>query len=355
MAKESAANETANESEAVMTLANEFKPDDGGWVQLAPYGRFRHAYGTQLFEKSDAETICNEFKSPLNILGRVMGLPWYIGHPDHKAFADKYKDTRAYGRVKELAAREDGLYGKVKFNDDGKKLLADEAFHGHSVNWMFKKVAGFIRPTALKSVGFTNEPNIPTMPLAAANEEEVKAEPGDEWSKLRPSLVEKLKLAADATGDVIVNRIAELQGVADQAAANETTVTKASEDLAAANEQIKKLTDDFAAERKERTKLILDHAITSGALPVAQRGQWEESLANEFTAELPKLQALKPRMNTQSQVGKLGERNATTLTLQSERESAVNEIMTKDKCDYATAYCAARKAKPTLFPETPKA
>jgi len=100
-------------------------------------------------------------------------LPWYIGHPDHPAFSDRYKDTRAYGRIKELEARDDGLWASVKFGNEGESLIADESFHGHSVNWFLRedpKQKGVWRPYKLKSVGFTNEPNIPVPPLTSANE-----------------------------------------------------------------------------------------------------------------------------------------------------------------------------------------
>jgi hypothetical protein len=89
---------------------------------------------------------------------------------DHEPLKQRYRDTRAYGRVKELAARADGLYGRVKFNATGRQIVADEMFHGHSVNWGMKKIGGKWHPFRLKSVGWTNEPQIPVAPVTAANE-----------------------------------------------------------------------------------------------------------------------------------------------------------------------------------------
>lgn len=143
------------------------------WVCLAPYGDWPNAQGLQRFQKPDAVAIVNEFNSLLNTPQRILGAPWYIGHPDHPAFNERYKDTKAYGRIKTLEAREDGLWAGIKFNPDGERLIADEAFHGHSVNWFLKQDAAdkrAWRPFRLKSVGFTNEPNIPVSPVTLANE-----------------------------------------------------------------------------------------------------------------------------------------------------------------------------------------
>lgn len=157
-------------------FGNEFSvatSDRMRWVCVAPYGDWPNKQGLQRFTKADAQAICNEFHSVLNTPQRILGAPWYVGHPDHPAFNERYKDTKAYGRIKKLEAREDGLWAGVRFNGDGEKLIADEAFHGHSVNWFLKqddRDKRAWRPFRLKSVGFTNEPNIPVNPVTTANE-----------------------------------------------------------------------------------------------------------------------------------------------------------------------------------------
>jgi hypothetical protein len=143
------------------------------WAMLAPYGDWPNKQGLQRLEKADAQNIVNEFKKVTSLPKRVLGLPWYIGHPDHPAFNERYKDTKAYGRIKDLEARDDGLWAGVRFGSEGESMIADEAFGGHSVNWFLKEdpnEKGVWRPVRLKSVGFTNEPNIPVPPVTAANE-----------------------------------------------------------------------------------------------------------------------------------------------------------------------------------------
>ena len=156
----------------VMEAANATDPTSN-WIQISPYGDFPHTGGLQRFTKDDANSIIKDFNGPLSILKKTlgMGIPIYVGHPDHADFKAKYTDTKAYGRVKELQARDDGLWGNVKWSTAGKTMVNEEQFHGHSVNWRVRKDAeGNWRPFAIKSIGFTNEPNIPVMPITHANE-----------------------------------------------------------------------------------------------------------------------------------------------------------------------------------------
>jgi hypothetical protein len=190
-----AANESAATEEAFVgwqLFANEYNASQKlNLVQLSPFGRFPNAVGLQIFNKGDADAIANEFHSAPSMGVKALGLPWYVGHPDHPAFKEQYKDTKAYGRIKDLQVRHDpnctacedfanqesatpckdhGLFGCVKWSDDGKDLIANQSYHGHSTNWRMKKNgAGEWHPFSLKSVGFTNEPNIPVPAITAAN------------------------------------------------------------------------------------------------------------------------------------------------------------------------------------------
>ena len=167
-ANESLANEGATCEQ--VSFVNELR-SDGNWIQLSPYGDWPHPDGTQRFTKADATNCVNEFNSLANTLNRVMGLPFYIGHPDHPAFKARYTDTKAYGRMKQLEAREDGLWANMKWSQAGKDMVNEEQFHGHSVNWRVRKGAdGFWHPFSVKSAGFSNEPNIPVQPITHANE-----------------------------------------------------------------------------------------------------------------------------------------------------------------------------------------
>ena len=199
---ETLANKSPESEEDSFFLVNQVSPGADNWVQLSPFGDTHNvdAKGKkviQRFGKSEAETICNQFASPLNKILQPLGVPWYIGHPDHARFKGKagHTDTRAKGRIKSMEVRHDavcelcntkegspcrdhGLFAQVKWNHQGEEIIANEEFHGHSTNWGVARDKqpengmAVARPVYLKSVGFTNDPNILVAPITLANESE---------------------------------------------------------------------------------------------------------------------------------------------------------------------------------------
>jgi hypothetical protein len=175
------------------------------WVQVSPFGDFANGNNgkrvIQRFAKEDAETIANAFNAGNGkVTGQPFGVPFYIGHPDHPAFRSQpgHSDPKSYGRGKQMEVRHDpacglcntfanatgdaeaspcpthGLFVRVDWNEEGKKLIANESFHGHSVNWgaiPAGKENGMpvYRPVTVKSIGLTNQPNIPVKPASLAN------------------------------------------------------------------------------------------------------------------------------------------------------------------------------------------
>lgn len=342
-----AANEAAAEQDAI-SAANEAR-QDGDWVQLAVYGDWPNTAGLQRFQKEDAINVVNEFKRFLNTPQRVMGAPWYIGHPDHDGFKDKYKDTRAYGRIKDLQARDDGLFAQVKWSDAGKKLVEDEAYNGHSVNWAIRRQGNAWRPFRLKSVGFTNEPNIPVTPVTAANENQTIME--------KTKLIAVLGLAATATDADIEKALGDLKttNAANETKAGELTSQVTSLTLAKTTAETTAANEKTAREKavKKASGVLLDNAITTGRLTKADRAQWEEKFAaNEFDGVATELAALKPKLNTTSKTNGLGARNAEqrgSTEKSTQIREAVNERMEKHKETYAVAWQVVKKQKPELF------
>lgn len=349
----------ANEAPEVITdtlaLANEsaaLKPTDG-WVMLAPYGRFDNAQGMQEFLREDADAIVNEFKSLANLPQRLLGLPWYIGHPDHPRFTDKYKDTRAYGRIKELDARADGLFANVKWSAAGKQLLEDEAFHGHSVNWKVRKSGSVHRPFSLKSVGFTNEPQIPVAPAMANETQTTTTMP--KW--LIDMLVAAGLMKAEGTEE---NAKSALQGLIDNAGklpAAEKAKTEA--ETALANEKALRTTAEkakadadtaFANERKARAGDLLSAAEKDGRILPADRAKWEGEFANEFTGTATKLAAAKSEMKTtRTTPDYLAKRTAPSKSKIEQVQEFVNERMNSTKETYDVAFSWVQTNKPELF------
>lgn len=353
-----AANETAVESDGI-TAVNEIKRD-GDWVQLAPFGQFPNVVGLQHFQKAEAQDVVNEFQSVLNTPSRLLGLPWYIGHPDHEPMKQRYKDTKAYGRIKELSVRDDGLYGRVKFSEAGKKLIEDEAFHGHSVNWAMRKgPSGKWHPFRLKSVGWTNEPQIPVAPITAANEQQ---------NAMREKLLKQLGLAADATDDQIAAAVAGLQ---TKTAANEATIATLTTERDGEKNKVVTLTTQLATEtgkvtsaqteaaneRNRSRDLLIAQGVREGKILVGEQEAWKTKFDTKFADAVNELSAAKAKINTQNKVTGLGVRNANLNTDRSQQiQDAVNERRAKFPAEpYDQSYAAVKRSKPELFAEATQA
>jgi hypothetical protein len=341
----------ANEAvEELRLIGNEFQVAPDGWVQLAPYGDFPHGDGLQRFTIEDARTLVNEFNGLLNTPQRLLGLPWYIGHPDHPAFKGRYTDTRAYGRIKALEAREDGLFANVKWSPAGEDLIKSEAFHGHSVNWGARREGSVFRPVRLKSVGFTNEPNIPVAPVTLANEAE---------TLMKTQLIEKLGLPADATDEQILaavdlaNEAKRNEATAKEAAVNafaKEQIAKAEAETALANEQTAKAEAEraLANERAARIGLILDGAIRDGKITAADRDTWKSGMEADFDGKVAELANAKPVMKTGARTENLGQRKESSAASDKVVELC-NERMAKHGEDWTTAWAAVKREHPALF------
>ena len=154
------------------------------YLQLSPVGIFPHARGYQNVDAGALSALVKNFNSFLARLGRrFAGVPFYIGHPDVPGYENIYTDRKAYGWIMDLELREDGLYGWPKWSAAGQDLIANGHFKFLSPYWEATKIGmkdgkPMFRPTVLISVGLTNEPNLPVLPLANSSDRaEEAAEP----------------------------------------------------------------------------------------------------------------------------------------------------------------------------------
>jgi len=178
----------------IVGLSNDFQISSDNWVQVAPYGEYPHPGPKgkngkplkpngclQRYDKTSALAMVNEFDSWVSKIGQKLfgGRAWYIGH--HDVDPVKYPDPKAYGWIMKLANRDDGLYVLIDWTPEGEKLKGDKAFKFFSPYWNVRETKEVLEdgrtvvvPIRLNSIGFTNEPNIPVIPLA--NEEEKRTE-----------------------------------------------------------------------------------------------------------------------------------------------------------------------------------
>jgi hypothetical protein len=341
----------ANEAvEEIVYMANEARIE-GDWIMLAPYGEFRNAKGLQRITKADAESLANEYNnSLLSMPTRMLGVPIFKGHPDHEHFKNRDQDTMAYGRVKKLEARPEGLFANAKWGKKGRELIEDEAFSHPSANFgMVPRGDGSWRPVRLNSVGLTNNPNLPVPPISMANEEQNFMD--------RKKLAKRLGLAEDATDEQIDAALAQREtALANEQTARQTAETNFANEQAETKRLKAGLQTAEAAAKAARTKaagVLIAAAMSAGKVLAAEKAQWETDFANatDFDSVATKLEGLKPKIHTKAKSEGLGQRNTQGPERVLKVQDFVNERMEKHGEDYLTAYRAVKAAKPDLFTE----
>ncbi len=310
------------------------------WIEV-PFGNHDHREGLQVLDRESAEAIVESFREE-KASKRFAGLPIYVGHPDHPAFADAYKDKSAKAWIKEIALAPGALRLRTHWNASGRHLVANEEYKYFSPTWGAIPIAGrsaAYRPVRLKSVGLTNEPNIGVMPLT--NEKETPMQ------TLPPWLVKLLGLADDATEEHVKEKLAEVMKRLDE--------SEKANALQLANEQTARagLEAAFANERKARVELLVGSAISQGRITLADRERTLTELANaapeSFEARAAELASRAPVLRTgAAHTAHLGQRkessDAATAVL-----TLVNARMDQNREDYDTAFARVRKDKPELF------
>jgi vacuolar-type H+-ATPase subunit I/STV1 len=230
----------------------------------------------------------------------------------------------------------------------------------------------------LKSVGFTNEPNIPVPPITRANEKRADNNNEENKDKKMDELIKQELLAAGiiqpgATDDDVRSGVKSLcnerKDLRSKVTGLESKVTET--ETALANEKTAREAADtakataltaLANERKERATLVVDAAITRGAVPTGEREAKIEALANEadeekFSTALTALANESGKaMKTGSTVGNLGARDrsgkAGDLTIRQRTEALANEIANGGQVTdriYEQAYARLKTQSPELF------
>jgi len=350
----------AHQTAITLFLPNQLSPRQEGqdhWLQLSPFGDFGNVSGKarviQRFRKEDAQHICNEFNSTLRRVTQPLGMPFYIGHPDHPRFAGQpgHEDTRAYGRGKEMQVRHDagcaacagfanargtaddaaapcqehGLFVRMHWNDEGARLIANESFHGHSVNWAavpeaMENGVQIYRPIRVKSAGFTNEPNIPVRPASLANAGGGESSEG-EGTVAQGIVPARLKVLAgfkedeEVTMDQVIEALEKARAV-DQANEGGASVAE--------------LERQLANERLARATAVVDGLVRSGRIVTKDRDGCVEQLCgagegfDETAAQLGNSRTL---VKTEPKTRGLAGQHAKVVEGERDRTARFQELM----------------------------
>ena len=344
-----------NDAEAL--LANS---SDGGGVFailqgdsfFVPYGEYPHKTGLQVVDRTAAEMMAanqkGAFRRILGVLsGNSAGFPVYIGHPDLPGSKDT--DKRSWGWITDIVPEESGIRFPVKMSEPGAELIANAHFKFYSPLWWHKPLGkGRVRPVALKSMGLTNDPNIPVPALANEAEGEDPEDLNDPTDPtdlsqsenqndepMNPAILAALGLEDGATPESVLAKITELATAANEAArvteletelatANgkitglENTLSDKIIELGAANDMVANEDASLAATMRERDAALallaiaanhaVEAAVAAGRVtPADAEAKATEILAaNDFAAALVDLAKAPAKFKTASMTGDLG-------------------------------------------------
>lgn len=391
------------QTEQGFLFANAFASSTEGWVQLSPFGDFWNtdAGGNKAIQRltpKEAQEICNSFDSVARKVLQPLGAPWYVGHPDHPKFKAKAGnfDQGAKGRIKEMQVRHDaactacaqfansgvpcgthGLFARVKWNSEGEQMIANEVWSGHSVNWaaLPGEMENGVRvwhPTRIKSVGFTNEPNIPVQPATLANSGEPNEEPENmiipPWLKVLAGFKadegvteEQIKTALDkaltehkanehsdeAEDLAAFNKwLAEILGLPEGATRDEmkAKLQQHANDSAVVQQAKKRQGELESAEKKHyeaQTKLrqhlanaVADNAYRRGQVTEANKGAVSKRIIDASEEELANIlvevEKMPQAVKTAAKTSGLGGQNVELMANVQDRQGAWERLM-KDR------------------------
>lgn len=134
------------------------------WVELIPRGTFSGEDGRTWHNKEPDYVITSS---------DITNIPWDIEHATHIK-GPKGEPAPAQGWVEELQNRNGAIYGRVVFNRGGQEIISERQYRYYSPTFYFDDQGNVL---AVRSVGFTNEPNLnvpalnrkeKTMPLPTA-------------------------------------------------------------------------------------------------------------------------------------------------------------------------------------------
>ena len=318
----------ANTAEALAVAAN---ADGGGAVfELAqpdsmfiPYGEYPHKVGRQVFDQAAAEGMIAANKSLLATFGKwLLGkndYPVYVGHPDLPGSKDT--DKKAYGWIDGMVAENDGMRLSVRWSPAGKELVENAHYRFYSPMWWLQKTKRGLVPVGLKSVGLTNDPNIPVPALANDADAATEPDPTDPnelqepTEIMNPAILQALGLAPEATPE---DALAAIQALTDKCSAMEADKTAAQNACdaektakeAAANSLAEKVVELTAA--RAALSIAANHAVAGAVasgrvLPAEADAKAAELLAaNDLAAGLQALGTLPAKFKTESATGDLG-------------------------------------------------
>ncbi|MCS6274525.1 MAG: hypothetical protein H2169_09300 [Opitutus sp.] len=313
-----------------------------GWVHLAPYGEQpapmqlpggREVAIVQVLDRAAADGLAARFRES----AAAVNFPGLLVDFDHFSH-DTDKSTRAAGWIEEVAARDDGLWGRVKFSASGKAALEGGDYR------LFSPVLGFapgnytpgarVTPVALLRGALTNDPRLKGMvPISNRLSPE-----SSHTMDYKAALLTQLGLPPDSTDEAIQAAITSQM--------NEVESRKTA--LGTAHNRITALETELIGHDLDRAGLqgeartaataLLTKNRTEGLAFIAALGKQGSGYAPVHNRNGKQAPSFTPGADD---TGDLGEK----------RRKAIGEHQIANRCSYDVAFHAVRAAQPALFVE----
>lgn len=303
-----------------------------GWIQLLPVGSYpgvRHDKRrvTQVFDRAAFERIINRFEAQRAAQGD--DFPGLLFGREHWEEA-REGDTSAYGWIRNMEIRDDGLYAMVEWTDQGRQAIENRRYKFHSPVILTDASDAVI---GVAGASFTNRQNLKG--LRPINNRESPVNPNEGEVPMK-SIALALGLAEDADETAVLNSVKALQA--------------ANQDLAGQIENRAK--SDLEA---EADAFVQTHAerIADGEIVKAQYIQNKEATIALFGAVKTASAPASPgvvhnRAQTKVPETRIAEDGGSQARAD-KIEAAVQEYRVANKCTYRDAYSVIERTRPELF------
>lgn len=180
---------------AVMSTVAIASGEPADWVQLIPFGKFGGRDGRGPYELADAAHAAQVIAATRTYAGSADPVVDYDHQTDFGAQKGVGGRAPASGWIKEMAVRDDGIWGRVEWTAGAHAQLKAGEYRYISPVFTHEKTSGRVR--AILRAGLTNSPNLELAAVASAESQD-----GD-IDLDKSKLAKALGLGDDATEEQI--------------------------------------------------------------------------------------------------------------------------------------------------------
>lgn len=323
-----------NEKIRVLALNRDLEAGSDGFYHLVPLGEFptKTTAGKKVMQICDAQAV-NRMVETFK--------PKALIDFEHRSY-NKDGDTSAAGWIVEVAARPDGLWGKIDWSDLGQAAVANKRYRGHSPVLDLDLLEGNRgRPSAIVGSGLTNMGVMRDALQPLLNKDSTGTTPGDEATaeearrRQMQNIAKALGLLETADEAAILAAIEKLKG---DSAAGVTAANKVAEfEKEALNSKVLKALDDH-----------------KGKITAANKADIEAALRKDYDGTVKVLNSIVVTASTTRTLNREDGKTPTAaeqlaLNKETERNTEIQKLVTVNRMSHAGAWSHLATSRPDLF------